>query len=305
MSDSGFQVPLEDLEYATDLEKTYGVSDDLLDYYRHHQANLRRFDVSPQVDETCADDLDFLRRELSVLRDSGYDPTVEDGTFEAARVEFVHSTARIEGNTLSVRDVSLVLGEGAEIPGKSLREHEEVADIDRAFHVMVEFVKERRSLDIEMILQIHEVVARHLPDCEPGELRFDQRYITGSSIYPPPPARVRPLLQDAIDWYQDDPGIVRAAGFHLLFEDIHPFQDGNGRCGRILLNFMLMSLGYPVIALKCDHTHAVQYHRIVSSFAADIERRDASPMLKLVIEALQVATARRILQIEQRGARFS
>ena len=51
-----------------------------------------------------------------------------------------------------------------------------------------------------------------------------------------------------------------------------------------------------------DHAHAAQYHRIVNSFAADIERRDVGPMLKLVIEALQVATARRILQIEQREA---
>ena len=292
-------IPIEELEYANDLEKAYGVSDDLLEFYRCHQDNLRRFDTFPHMDESEVPELGLLARELDVLRESRYDPTAEDAVFKAARVDFVHSTARLEGNTLSVGDVALILGEDAVIANKSFRDHQEVADIDEAFSAMVGYLKDRRQIDVDLIRDIHRIAARHLPDCEEGELRYDQRYVVGSAIYPPPPSRVRVLLEGAIEWYREKPSVVRAAGFHLLFEDIHPFQDGNGRCGRILLNYMLMELGYPVIALKCDREHAIEYHRIVSSFAADIDRRDSTAMVRLVVEALQRATSQRVLQIEQ------
>lgn len=97
----------------------------------------------------------------------------------------------------------------------------------------------------------------------------------------------------------DAPPIETAALFHLVFEDIHPFQDGNGRTGRVLLNFMLMRAGFPPISLKADEASVASYYRAIDSFARDVEGRDGSTMVDLVAHRLEDSIAQRMLQLEQ------
>lgn len=183
--ENGELIPLEDLVYATDLEKAYGITEELHRFYSDQQRRLARFDEMPQAsfDEKR---MRLIERSRAFLAEHGFDPTAQNNIFEAVRVDFVHSTTAIEGNTLSAGDVALVLSEGAPIPGKPERDRAEVADAACAFDAMVRAVKADRALDVDLICELHAIIAAHLPDCEPGELRWDQRYVVGAATYPFP-----------------------------------------------------------------------------------------------------------------------
>lgn len=127
-------------------------------------------------------------------------------------------------------------------------------------------------------------------------------------MLPPPPQAVPALVEGIVEWYNSAPSVVRAVLFHLVFEDIHPFQDGNGRTGRIVLDHMLMALGYPVIALKADREGAQAYHRAVHEFAETVDARDGSALLRLVEQAIDAALAKELARLsyaeQRRAARF-
>ncbi|MBX9035382.1 Fic family protein [Gordonibacter massiliensis (ex Traore et al. 2017)] len=292
---------MSSLEYATGYEKMYGVTDERYEYLRRLQSQLRRFDIEPKAPSSDNALLFRLADQQAILASHGFDPTEEDHIFEAVKVDFVHTTARIEGNTLSLKETGLVLEEDATIPGKPLSEHLEILDIAAAFDLMVEQVRSKKTLSTEIVLAIHRAASAHLEDCDPGEYRYDQRYITSSPMLPPPPARVPHLMDNLIIWAarQNGTPIETAALFHLVFEDIHPFQDGNGRTGRVLLNFMLMGTGYPPISLKADEAGVGAYYGAIDSFVRDIDGRDGSAMVNLVAHRLEDSIGQRMLQLEQ------
>lgn len=290
--------PLEELVYASDYEKAYGIRDDQYEYYCRQQHRLCRFEAQPR--HRCdASLLTSLERQRQHLARSGFDPTEDGGIFESIRIDFVHSTAALEGSTLSVYDVAQILEHDAVVPSGSLREHVEVVDISDAFDVAVACARAERPLSVELLCELHAIAARHLHDCEAGELRWDQRYVTGARVLPPPATLVPSLLEQAVAWYNARPSLEGAALFHLVLEDIHPFQDGNGRVGRIALNMMLMELGYPACALKADEEAARRYQRAVRDFAETIEDRDGTAMVELLADALSAAMARYLKAAEQ------
>lgn len=292
---------IEDLEYASGWERAYGVADDRRMELEAHQRRLERFAVPPisRFDDAR---LAAVEKMAEYVIANGFEPTRQDNVFEAARVDFVHSTVKYEGSTMSAEDVALILNEDVVIADKPFSEHLEVIDVERAFALMTSFVSSGRPPSSQTALELHAVAAEHLDDCEAGEWRWDQRYVAGSRVLPPPPGRVGELVESAFSWYAEKPSISRAALFHLLFEDIHPFQDGNGRTGRIILNHMLMSQGLPVIALKTDSANTKAYYGAISRFAADVERRDGTEMVRLVVSALEESLQKQIAKVEQRQA---
>lgn len=292
-------IPVENLVYANGYEKMYGITEAAQRYYTLQQRRLARFDVAPscQGGKIAAS----LSRKLDALKKTGYSPTREDDLFERARVDLVHSTAVLEGSTLSVHEVAMMLERGIVAPGKPYREHIEVSDISDAVDAMVELVDKGVCVNIDSIRKIHAIASRHLDDCEPGELRWNQRYIAGSKVLPPPPKMVPRLLERALAWYDAKPSLERAAGFHLVFEDIHPFQDGNGRVGRIILNQMLMLQGYPMIALKVDEKARAAYYDAVASFAAQVESRDTRAFVSLVQDRMDIALGQALKRAEEQG----
>lgn len=289
-------IPVENLVYANGYEKMYGITEAAQRYYTIQQRRLSRFDVLPACQGGEA--TDSIARKLFVLKKSGYSPTREDDLFEQARVDFVHSTAVLEGSTLSVHEVALMLEQGIVAADKPLREHTEVVDINDAFDSMLGMVKSGRRVDVASMCEIHAIASRHLRDCEPGEIRWDQRYVAGSKVLPPPPKMVHKLLERALAWYDEAPSLERAAAFHLIFEDIHPFQDGNGRVGRIILNQMLMLQGYPMVVLKVDDRARKAYYDAVAEFAAQTDVRDAHGFVELVQDRMDIALGQALSRVE-------
>lgn len=163
-----------------------------------------------------------------------------------------HSNA-IEGNTLTLQETKLVLEEGITIGGKSLREHLEATNNAKAFDIMENIARKKKTIDHVVIQHIHEVVTSGILE-EAGKYRTKNVRITGAVKTPPDWSKVIKLMDELIEnvaQYKKHP--VEAAAFlHHGFVKIHPFIDGNGRVARLLTNLYLIAQGYPPIVLKIE-----------------------------------------------------
>ncbi len=171
-------------------------------------------------------------------------------------VQFTHNSSSIEGSTLTPMQTALVV-EGEFIPSddKEVRDMFAVKGCYEGYDFMLQALEENRAFDENLIKDIHERTAL---DCQPrtrGIYRVVPAYISGSKTVPVPALKIREYMADLMFAFENSSQhpIIRASAFHAVFEAIHPFRDGNGRCGRTVLNYMLLKQGYPAIAIKADN----------------------------------------------------
>jgi Fic family protein len=163
------------------------------------------------------------------------------------RVMLTYNSNAIEGNTLSLAETQMVLEYGVTVNGHPLREFLEATNHAEAFDALTRLTNKQITGDT--VLFLHRLVMDKIDD-RAGELRTVQVHIRGAEFTPPSARDVPQYLQQWIRWLTSDDAlryepVTRAAIAHHDFEAIHPFTDGNGRVGRLLLNLMLMQEGYP------------------------------------------------------------
>jgi Fic family protein len=183
----------------------------------------------------------------SVLRDRPGFPDPKLLTYFSVRKEAVLS-AQIEGTQSSLSD--LLRFESGVMPGVPLDEVEEVSDYIAAMEMGLAALATGKSIDPELISNVHWTLTKsgrgaHLT---PGKLRDEQNWVGGASPfdaeYVPPPAALVPDLVESLTRYireSNAPTLVKAALAHAQFETIHPFFDGNGRLGRLLVTLILQA----------------------------------------------------------------
>ncbi len=156
----------------------------------------------------------------------------------------------MEGNTLTLRETDMVL-RGLTIDRKPLKDHMEAVGHKEAFDFVRDLVKEQAPLSESMIKQIHYLVLADKRE-DRGVYRRVPVRIMGAKHEPAQPYLIRPKMEQLLEDYRNntDHIISRLARFHIEFEGIHPFIDGNGRTGRLLVNLELMKAGYPPIDVK-------------------------------------------------------
>ena len=171
-------------------------------------------------------------------------------------VRYTYNSNAIEGSTLTLEDTSLVL-EGEFVPSDSPARYVFAArGVADGMAYVREYAKEGRKLNEELIRRLHEVTALDLQPFARGTFRpygYLAR-ITATRVKTADPLEIRDDLRSLIDGLDGCAAhpLLRAAGFHAMFENIHPFMDGNGRAGRQLLNFVLLRNGYRPVAIKYD-----------------------------------------------------
>lgn len=186
------------------------------------------------------------------------------GIWEEIWQEEAHHSTAMEGNTLGTREVQLLLFEGRAVGSKELKEYLEVQGYaDAAYWVYGQAVKGHAGfaeLTIAEICEIHQRVVSpvwqffpppHLDRRDrPGHYRHTNVEALRPGLVPVDWPLVPPLMTD---WVDNANGIIERdtqiiedfAELHASFERIHPFNDGNGRVGRLLLNLLLVRFGYP------------------------------------------------------------
>ena len=167
-------------------------------------------------------------------------------------VEFTYNSNAIEGNTLTLKETAMAL-EGMTIDQKPLKDHMEAIGHRDAFLFVLDIAEKKIHISESIIKQIHSLVLIDRPE-DKGTYRRIPVRIMGAYTEPVQPYLIEPkitslLADDAIRQESMNP-IERIARFHLEFEGIHPFIDGNGRTGRLILNLDLIRNGYPPINVK-------------------------------------------------------
>jgi excisionase family DNA binding protein len=208
-------------------------------------------------------------------------------------VEFTYNSNAIEGNTLTLRETALVL-EGVTIDQKPLKDHLEAVGHRDAFLYVTELVSEKTTISEWVIRDIHALVLMNRPE-DKGVYRRIPVKIMGAFHEPPQPYLVPMQMEQlAANLARDKRhSIEKAALFHLNFEGVHPFIDGNGRTGRLLLNLMLMQTGYPPVNVKFSDRK--RYYACFDSYYRD---NDASPTVEMVAEYVKERLSQ-MLQILQ------
>ncbi|MBE7024749.1 MAG: Fic family protein [Ruminococcaceae bacterium] len=166
-------------------------------------------------------------------------------------IEYTYNSNAIEGNTLTLQETALVL-EGVTVDKKPLKDHLEAVGHRDAFLFVEALVKNKVPFSESIIKQIHTLLLMDRPE-DRGVYRRIPVRIMGAYHEPPDPILVPEQMEKLVAEFSNDKKlhpIERAALFHLKFEGIHPFVDGNGRTGRLILNLMLMQAGYPPINVK-------------------------------------------------------
>lgn len=198
--------------------------------------------------ESLLDMIDRKKKELDSRR-----PLTEgevERLGEQFIVEYTYNSNAIEGNTLTLRETDMVL-KGLTIDQKPLKDHMEAVGHKEAFEFVSELTKQSVPLSESIIKQIHYLVLADKKD-DRGVYRRVPVRIMGAQHEPVQPYLIGPKMEQLIaDFAKSTEHIVtKLARFHLEFESIHPFIDGNGRTGRLLVNFELMKAGFPPIDIK-------------------------------------------------------
>lgn len=183
---------------------------------------------------------------------------------EEFTVEYTYNSNAIEGNTLTLRETDLVL-RGLTIDQKPLKDHMEAVGHKEAFDYVRELVKENAPLTESIIKQIHYLVLADKKD-DRGVYRRVPVRIMGAHHEPVQPYLIESKMERLLlDYTASAEHIVtKLARFHIEFEGIHPFIDGNGRTGRLLVNLELMKAGYPPINIK--FTDRVAYYNAFDEY---------------------------------------
>lgn len=250
------------------------------------------------IEKRLLDRITQLKSELDSLR-----PLPEAVTLklkDQINLEWIYNSNAIEGSTLTLRETQLILEHGLTIGGKSLREHFEVINHREAINYVERLVERDSPITAYDIRQIHQLVLAKIDDASAGQYRQVAVRIAGAGHIPPESWQVPSLVDDLIRWLSSREAlavhaIARAAIAHHKFVEIHPFIDGNGRTGRLLLNLLLFKDGYPPAVI--EKANRKQYYKVLSEADADHPKnlvnfvaRACEHSLRLSVEASRVVT---------------
>ncbi len=243
------------------------------------------FEYSPTLDGYIED----IATRVAEMRSVGkLSPQALKHLAQLFRVRNIYHSNAIEGNLLDLGETRLVVEQGITITGKSVRDQAEAKNLNQALDFLVELASNDQPITQVDIRQIHRLILTGIDDEEAGNYRRVDVKISGSEYEPPGPESVGPQMTDFSDWLQSvsqdigsmDP-IAVASAAHAWFVQIHPFADGNGRTGRILLDLLLMRSGYP-IAIITREDRLRYYEALEESQSSDL-----SPLIYLVYESVE------------------
>ena len=235
-------------------------------------------------------EIDRLKAELDQFRP--LPPDAMGRLAQKLRIEWNYHSNAIEGNVLTLGETRTLILHGLTARGKPIRDHLDIEGHDEAVKAIEETVQKGGALNHTFIRNLHGILLKEpyeMPAETPdgrrtmrlisvGEYKTmpnNVRTRTGEMHNFAPPEQVQPMMSDLIDWYrakeaEGEHPIIIAATFHYRFVQIHPFDDGNGRMARLLMNLILMKHGYTIAMVQRDGR---------DRYIAEIEQAQASGSL--------------------------
>jgi hypothetical protein len=168
-------------------------------------------------------------------------------------IDMAYNSNAIEGNPINLKETTLILAGYVSGKCKSLRHVHDIVGHHKAFEEVRSMFSKGSQLSLKNVLNLHAMVLYESKDG--GILRKEGELvmIAGKKVMLSMPDEIEALLEKLLKWALDNNKkmhpLVLAVTFHSIFVRIHPFRDGNGRLARLLMNFILMQHGYPVIVV--------------------------------------------------------
>lgn len=247
-------------------------------------------------------EVDALKKQIDDMRPLPDD--VEGRVMQKLRLDWNYHSNAIEGNKLSYGETVAFLMEGITAKGKPLKDHLDIRGHNEAINFLLSIVKDTRPISESDIRSLHKMIlvepynskaktAEGLNTTKRitiGEYKTSSNHVetsTGEIHYYATPEETPAKMQELMAWYfeasnnKDIHPVVLAALFHHKFVAIHPFDDGNGRLSRILMNLILMQKGYPPVVIKMDDRQ--NYYALLSR----ADNGDNWPFIEYIIERLK------------------
>lgn len=167
-------------------------------------------------------------------------------------IEYTYDSNAIEGSTLTLNETAFVLKENITIGEKPLNDHLAAIGHKEAYYYIEELVKNKEPLSEKQILAIHSLVLMDRPQ-DKGRYRNLPVSIIGTGAILSEPYMIKKHMEELLEWYHSESDLnllEKITLLHLKFATIHPFIDGNGRTGRLMLNLELMKNNLVPINIK-------------------------------------------------------
>jgi len=193
-----------------------------------------------------------------------------------------HSNA-LEGGELTETETKAVLVDGRTV-GKLLRDHLWAVNLSVALERMEQWAHDPGPITEAQILEVNAVLLRGIDELGAGAYRKVAVYLTGAEFEPPPPEEVPAQMRELCAWLgepTDEEPIVFAARMHAWFETIHPFVDGNGRAGRLLVDLWLRKCGLMHALVRAEERERYREALRHAQSAGDL-----SPLCRLLTDSV-------------------
>lgn len=209
--------------------------------------------------------------------------------------ESVYNSNAIENSTLTLEETERILLEEVLSRNVSVREVFEAKNLARVTEYKRSKAKDS-ELNKDLILLLHQMLIGGIDDAIAGRFRGPGEYVRVGSHIAPAPEHVELMIDDTLIRYSSDLDsyfLDKIARFHLDFETIHPFCDGNGRLGRVLMNFQLIQLGLPRIIIR--NSEKERYYRAFRDYE---NRRNTRTMESIMALALTESLHKRLSYLQ-------
>ena len=203
------------------------------------------------TDDTRLQQIADKKAELDRLRPQV--PHALDNLNHAQDIELTYSSNAIEGNTLTAAETMLVVEQGIAIGGKPLKDHLEAIDHYEAIAYVRSLARQSAPFTEMEVRNLHHLVMQRSDPSIAGQYANQSRMTPtdAGNHYYPSPAEVPAMMGDFAQWLVRAPATPETAfAAHRRLVEIHPFNDGNGRTARLLMNLILLRGGYPAIAVR-------------------------------------------------------
>ncbi len=233
--------------------------------------------------------IDLQERLLSKLKKLNSFRPLLTPTLESLKKKFevnmTYNSNAIEGNRLSLKETYLVLEKGLTIHGKSVKEHLEATNHKEAIEEMEKLIY--KKITEEDVLKLHQIILDKIKPKFAGVYRNGPVAITLSDHKPPKHTEIPKLMKQVFDLINNDSkgidAIITASKIHHLFVFIHPFWDGNGRLGRLLMDIKIMQAGFPPVVLrKKDRPY---YYEVLE----DADKGDLAPLTTMIAKNAEIS----------------
>lgn len=247
-----------------------------------------------------------LKAELDSLRP--LDADAEGRIMQKFRLDWNYHSNNLEGNSLTYGETKALILFGITAQGKPLKDHFEVTGHNEAINWVLDLVKGETELTEVFIRELHTLLLKEssykeaqTPDGKPtrrkievGKYKTQPNHVvtvTDETFYFATPEETPAKMQELIEWFRIEKAkpevnpIILSALFHYKFIRIHPFDDGNGRVARILMNFILMQFGYPPVIIKTEDKE--NYFRVLRLADAEQLNPFVDYIAKNVIASLE------------------